>query len=175
MLYQTDVTPVCTTPEPPTTPDCSNLSCDPAPTCADDEELVLVYEAQNDCECDYWRCDAPTTEPPPTTPNPEGQCIANRETDNVQMCTALMWTCHEPEAYDMLGAAGHHAPRDSCIEWTDNGCCYQDDNGAACDREQLLSSGDAIFGEWFAILNNCTSYANALIERESICKFENSI
>ena len=28
------------------------------------------------------------------------------------------------------------------------GCCYAGDDGADCDRDQLLADGDDIFNEW---------------------------
>ena len=73
-------------------------------------------------------------------------CAGKASMDSVTMCWKLKWYCHDPWAQanvlDMRESACHGD------DWGSIGCCYSGDNGAGCDRADLLAVS---FYFWFQL------------------------
>ena len=82
-------------------------------------------------------------------------CNADEASSNVDLCWSLKYYCHDPNAQNDV-ALGANAVCQG--DWGTVGCCYQGDNGAACDHDALIADANDIYHYRYEIIDRCGNW-----------------
>ncbi|CBY09810.1 unnamed protein product [Oikopleura dioica] len=69
----------------------------------------------------------------------------------------MKWHCHDPNAKGTIDMTLGNGPCTNAA-WGTIGCCYQGDNGAGCNRDNLLSDADDMADYRFRTLEDCPGH-----------------
>jgi hypothetical protein len=65
-------------------------------------------------------------------------CVAKESMNSATICTKLKWYCHNSWAQkNVLDMSGTICSDDY---WRTEDCCYANDNGAGCNRQNLIAA-----------------------------------
>ena len=121
-------------------------------------------------------CNEVETTPTVTTTTPDNgeltTCGSNVAAENVEICGALKWHCHDPGAQDIVDLTDTSCHGD---QWGTVGCCYGDGGGTSCDRDELMADGDEIFNDWYAATGDCSGTASQMFNSPQMCVAKDSI
>ena len=82
-------------------------------------------------------------------------CEPNESMSNGALCGTLKWLCHDPNAQNELNLGEQSVCKD---DWGTIGCCYGDDGGESCNRDNLLEDATDIFTYRYSVIDRCGNW-----------------